>query len=789
VRPREGRPVPNTLPTACVCCCVLLAGIADGEGFFQEHSTWYEPIPDDAPLLPDSGAFISAIAAINPSLSMTVRPDQMEWSVPIWYAAEDTRGTDVTLTVTGPSTDLAEARGWNKGVPIPQGAQPAGFARMAKGEYMDGHMVVVSRDRRSAWDFFALHLHVRPPTAVHVRKWDLTGDGINQDPPLYGSCRESPVPLLHGLVTYEEVKAGRISHALAFGAPRQEGEAVYPCIMPPTLMGHARVGYRLQLDPSIDLDAMPLPNGARTIARALQEYGMIYVEVTGGGSNVLYLEDLTLKEQQWDELDVGEGWLPGISMSQFRAVEPLVPPFPATDEGVQAMGATYYASPTGGGDGRSEASPFQIAEFWGLAKPGDTLLLLDGRYTGAESMISPPAGKYEGGRLTAKGLCGEPGEPITVRALHDGKVEIDGESRRQPVYLYGNDRFVLEGFNAHHSSRAVVELSRSDHNVVRRVCAWEAADENNGECFGTHYAEHNLFEDYAGWGTARKVFTNSMDGSYTTYRRCWGRWEGCHVVGPKMTYSLFYNSHHILAENCIGTWDARRMRETYVLLDGAGKGPYVSDTGSERYRQPLTFTDHAVDQPYGIFAMDANRVYGWDQTTKGPSVYGCIAYVLPGQRADSFIAPFFISATEPDDGHLEDCLAYRDPACVGEALSIFRLANCRGRNLTAVGPSAEGSFSPGFESVLQSHDGRDIVAESGHLLASERGATIMYRYVDGKLTDEPLWPWPMNQRIIDAMRLADYDDPVDVTSTILGLAGGKRTALGSADPLKPARVS
>jgi hypothetical protein len=197
---------------------------------------------------------------------------------------------------------------------------------MAKGEYMDGHMVVVSHDRRHAWDFFALHLHVDPPTAVHVREWDLTGDGINQNPALYGSCRESPVPLLHGLVTYEEVKAGRISHALAFGAPRQEGEAVYPCVMPPTLAGHVKAGYRLQLDPSLDVDALPMPKGAKTIARALQEYGMIYVEVTGGGSNVLYLEDLTLKDEKWTDLDMGEGWLPGISMSQFRVVKPLTPP-------------------------------------------------------------------------------------------------------------------------------------------------------------------------------------------------------------------------------------------------------------------------------------------------------------------------------------------------------------------------------------------------------------------------------------------------------------------------------
>ncbi len=33
--------------------------------------------------------------------------------------------------------------------------------------------------------------------------------------------------------------------------------------------------------------------------------------------------------------------------------------------------------------------------------------------------------------------------------------------------------------------------------------------------------------------------------------------------------------------------------------------------------------------------------------------------------------------------------------------------------------------------------------------------------------------WPMSQRIIDAMKLAGYDDPVDVTETIFKLGGGQ----------------
>ncbi|MBM3333811.1 hypothetical protein FJY63_04035, partial [Candidatus Sumerlaeota bacterium] len=250
----------------------------------------------------------------------------------------------------------------------------------------------------------------------------------------------------------------------------------------------------------------------------------------------------------------------------------------------------FYASPSGSGDGQSEQTPFRIADFWKRAKAGDTLVLLDGVYRGSASMIAPP-----------QGLNGEESRPIVVRALRDGGAEIDGENARHPVKLYRNNWFILEGFNAHsaHSggrgSASVVELSRSNHNIVRRICAWDAQDAN-ADIFGIHHSEHNLIEDCAAWGIARKVYSSSQAGDHTTLRRCWGRWEGCHAVGPKLTYTLAYNNYDMLVENCIGTWSGERMRANYTLVDYAGK-PWPAD-------KPRQFTDHGVDQPYAIFGVD-----------------------------------------------------------------------------------------------------------------------------------------------------------------------------------------
>ncbi len=184
-------------------------------------------------------------------------------------------------------------------------------------------------------------------------------------------------------------------------------------------------------------------------------------------------------------------------------------------------------------------------------------------------MIRPP-----------KGLSGTSEAPITIRALNDGKVLINGQGSKDPVRLYENDWFVIEGINAccgrNADQSGVVYLSGSSYNVIRRVAAWDAGD-NNTEIFGAHRDSnekdslHNLFEDVAGWGTARKIFQMSYGGDYTTIRRAWGRWERSTVMGPKMTYTLAYNNYHMTCENCLGTWSGQGMPETYVLMGYDGK--------------------------------------------------------------------------------------------------------------------------------------------------------------------------------------------------------------------------
>src|SRR6185436_355519 len=118
---------------------------------------------------------------------------------------------------------------------------------------------------------------------------------------------------------------------------------------------------------------------------------------------------------------------------------------------VSVSAGTYRAKPNGTGDGISV--PMSISSFWGVAKPGDKLLLEDGTYTGQSNMILPPSG-----------LAG-----IIIEAVNDGRVLIDGQGINRTCRLTSNDNFSISGINACRAfgtstdSASVFHINRSNN--------------------------------------------------------------------------------------------------------------------------------------------------------------------------------------------------------------------------------------------------------------------------------------------------------------------------------------
>jgi hypothetical protein len=390
----------------------------------------------------------------------------------------------------------------------------------------------------------------------------------------------------------------------------------------------------------------------------------------------------------------------------------------------------YFASPNGYGNGFSMASPFSISDFWGVAGPGKTLCLLDGVYTNGNSMIRP--WPY---------LSGVQGNPITVRAINDGAVLIDGQSNNVPLALHYNDYWVIEGMNlANSSSDVAVLYAGADYNIIRRVVAWNAADANTG-VFGIHYNTGNLLEDVAGFGTARKIFQASYYSNSLTIRRAWGMWNrstfgAWGMDWPKMTYSIAYENYDNTCENCIATQD----------IDA----------------------DSRTDSLYSLLGTD--WFPGSDNKCANSRYLGSIAYTTPEQNTS------FAFALHSSQG--VNCMKFENVAvnlAEGEttaSLQDFTAGFPRGHaawNITEIGA---GDSSVGYEWSVSNREKVADVTSATNIWngGGTMGARICYQYHNGVLTDIPLWPWPMNQRIMAALQMAGRR-AVDVTATMERMFG------------------
>lgn len=459
----------------------------------------------------------------------------------------------------------------------------------------------------------------------------------------------------------------------------------------------------------------------------------------------------------------------------------------AVSPGSAAADLEFYASPEGSGSGRTEATPFAIARFWSVARPGATLWLLDGRYRGDSSMILPP-----------DAVKGTPGNPIRIRALHEGRVLIDGEGRRRPVYLKGNEFISIEGINACCSRYDVVYLAATRGVSVRRVVGWNAAPDQNAMIFSIAYGTGTLLEDTAGFGSARKTYQYFLTDGPATIRRAWGEWNESLNKGPKMTFSLVYNSRNLTVENAIGTW--RSLMPTRYVLMNNGK-PYIAGVWSDYNHaksscgpgqmQPdgtCLVTEGRIDQMYGVLTGDAFS-RGQPNRRTNSRYLGSLAYVLPGVDTsylprlvfvaqvenvslENVVASWPVSPSDKEAVLLADCSARApetpcdpsDPGLIARNLTSFG-GRIRLAGLSSTRWQTSGLVAAVSPAALYGSSGASVF-EPGE----KGGASLCYQYRDGAQTRTPLWPWPMNDRIKDAMIQAGRE-PVDVTKTIESLFG------------------
>jgi hypothetical protein len=171
--------------------------------------------------------------------------------------------------------------------PIPLGVAVEG----GRGSDGDRHVIVVDRSRCRLYELFAAYppdgeraaaASTRSPGATRWSAgsgaiWSLRSNRLR--PRGWTSADAAGLPILPGLARYDEVKRGRIDHALRFTAARTRRAFVYPArhfasdLTDPDLPA---MGQRVRLERDYAISSFP--RQARVVLRALKRYGMILAD-------------------------------------------------------------------------------------------------------------------------------------------------------------------------------------------------------------------------------------------------------------------------------------------------------------------------------------------------------------------------------------------------------------------------------------------------------------------------------------------------------------------------------
>jgi Chondroitinase B len=417
----------------------------------------------------------------------------------------------------------------------------------------------------------------------------------------------------------------------------------------------------------------------------------------------------------------------------------------------------YYASPNGGGDGLTSSRPFRIQDFWAKAAPGKTLCLLDGIYQGAANMIVLPVAKS--GTSTA---------PITIRALNDGAVFIDGQFARVPVRVEGNSYFTFEGFDAGNSSNTVISINGAGGSstglTFKRICASNAKlvqPSLNVHVWGLDNMDNSLFEDICGFGTGRNTLVSGGNTPSNTFRRVWIRWEGhCPDSGgtsggwPVQLSYRFSGGGGSVFENFIVVYDPEQYTPCATYTSGNRQGGLAHRGPSQGTGDKLSGW---INYGYDGFTV-ANRT--------------AVDFVWIRDSANAFDDPFKPSLRQYKDFYVDT----RSQTTNAFAAQPFSLVYCPGGGICSLNAadrltSVKLSTAPASEFFITPTNQNECNAEN--TLGSPTpgncpnfytgdtnggapfGSRACFQYNNGTLGTTPLWPWPMDNRIKAALARAN----------------------------------
>lgn len=175
----------------------------------------------------------------------------------------------------------------------------------------DRHALMLDRSRCTLYELFSARWNHGRPTAGSGAIFDLDSNDLRPDG--WTSADAAGLPILPGLVRFDEVEAGFVGHAIRFTAERTRDRYLWPARheagvddpdAPP-------MGARFRLSAAFDLSGFG--ERARTILQAMKDYGLILAD---NGSN-WYFQGT--RDRRWTNALLDQ--LKTVPASAFEAVD------------------------------------------------------------------------------------------------------------------------------------------------------------------------------------------------------------------------------------------------------------------------------------------------------------------------------------------------------------------------------------------------------------------------------------------------------------------------------------
>jgi hypothetical protein len=142
----------------------------------------------------------------------------------------------------------------------------------------DRHVLLVDRAGCRLYELYAAHPNGDGSwQAGSGAVYDLRSHALRPDG--WTSADAAGLPIVPGLVRYDEVAAGRIDHAIRVTVPRSQDAYVWPArhaASDSADPGLPPMGLRLRLRADVDIGGLPAQ--ARVVAQAMKEHGVIVAD-------------------------------------------------------------------------------------------------------------------------------------------------------------------------------------------------------------------------------------------------------------------------------------------------------------------------------------------------------------------------------------------------------------------------------------------------------------------------------------------------------------------------------